>query len=181
VQLPRATRLVILCRERPEFYLEQAKQVLDRLGLTLNAKKTRVLNVNAESFDFLGHRFTVNPSRRTGKRSTFYYLTPKAMNSVKQKIREAARTGQHWNLPELVKEKINPILRGWGNYFKLGNSRKHFLSIAKYTTYVLTIMLRKKHKKRSKGRRDHPPSWFYDYQGLFKLYSLKNGTQDHTV
>jgi RNA-directed DNA polymerase len=36
----------------------------------------------------------------------------------------------------------------------------------------LCIMLRKKHKKRSKGWRDHPPSWFYDYQGLFKLYSL---------
>ena len=48
----------------------------------------------------------------------------------------------------------------------------HFKSIANYTTYTLCIMLRKKHKKRSKGWRDHPPSWFYDYHGLFKLYSL---------
>jgi len=40
---------------------------------------------------------------------------------------------------------------------------------------TLCIMLRKKHKKRSKGWRDHPPSWFYSYQGLFKLYSLKSG------
>ncbi len=94
------------------------------------------------------------------------------MKSVKQKIREVVRTGQHWNLPELVKERINPILRGWGNYFKTANSRKHFLSIANYTTWALCIMLRKKHKKRSKGWRDHPPSWFYNYQGLFKLYSL---------
>ena len=39
-----ADDFVILCKERPEFYLEQAKQVLDRLGLMLNAKKTRVLN-----------------------------------------------------------------------------------------------------------------------------------------
>ena len=62
----------------------------------------------------------------------------------------------------------------WGNYFKTGNSRKHFLSIANYTTWTLCIMLRKKHKKRSKGWRDHPPSWFYEYQGLFKLYSLKS-------
>jgi len=169
-----ADDFVILCRERPEFYLEQARQVLDRLGLTLNARKTRVLNVNADSFDFLGHRFTVQPSKRTGKRSTFYYPSPKAMKSVKQKIREAVCTGQHWNLPELVRKRINPILRGWGNYFKAGNSRKHFLTIAYYTTYVLAIMLRKKHKKRSKGWRDHPPSWFYDYQGLFKLYSLKS-------
>lgn len=167
-----ADDFVILCKEHPEFYLEQARQVLDRLGLTLNARKTRVLNVNAEPFDFLGHRFTVRPSKRTGKRNTFYFPAPKAMKSVKRKIREAVHTGQHWNLPKLVKERINPILRGWGNYFKLGNSRKHLVTIAKYTTYVLTIMLRKKHKKRSKGWRDHPPSWFYDYQGLFKLYSL---------
>lgn len=167
-----ADDFVILCEERPEFYLEQARQVLDRLGLMLNARKTRVLNANAEPFDFLGHRFTVLPSKRTEKRTTYYFPTPKAMKSVKQKIREAVRTGQHWNLPELVQERINPILRGWGNYFRSGNSRKHFVTIAKYTTYVLTIMLRKKHKKRSKGWRDHPPSWFYDYQGLFKLYSL---------
>ena len=169
-----ADDFVILCRERPEFYLEQARQVLDRLGLTLNARKTRVLNVNAEPFDFLGHRFTVRPSNQTGKRTTYYFPSPKAMKSVKQKIREAVRTGQHWNLPQLVRERINPLLRGWGNYFKSANSRKSFVTIAKYTTYVLTIMLRKKHKKRSKGWRDHPPSWFYEYQGLFKLYSLKS-------
>jgi len=146
-----ADDFVILCRERPEFYLEQVKQVLDRLGLTLNAKKTRVLNVNAETLDFLGHRFTVRPSNRTGKRSTFFYPSPKAMNSVKKKIREVVRTGQHWNLPELVKEKINPILRGWGNYFKTGNSRKHFLSIANYTTWTLCIMLGRSTRS---GRKD---------------------------
>jgi RNA-directed DNA polymerase len=167
-----ADDFVILCKERPEFYLEQAKLVLDRLGLTLNAKKTRILNAREETFDFLGHRFAVQPSKVTGKLKTYYYPSPKAMKSVKKKIREHVRTGQHWDLPVLVKEKINPLLRGWGNYFKTGNSRKHFQSIANYTTWTLCIMLRKKHKKRSKGWKDHPPSWFYDYQGLFKLHSL---------
>lgn len=173
-----ADDFVILCKERPDFYLEQARQVLDRLGLTLNAKKTRVLNVEAEPFDFLGHRFTVRPSKKTGKQNTFYHPSPKAMNSIKKKVREIVQTGQHWELPLLIKERINPLLRGWGNYFKMGNSRKHFVSIANYTTYILCIMLRKKHKKRSKGWRDHPPSWFYDYHGLFKLYSLSIANSD---
>jgi group II intron reverse transcriptase/maturase len=173
-----ADDFVILCKERPDFYLEQAGQVLDRLGLTLNAKKTRILNATQEPFDFLGHRFTVLPSKRTGKLNTFYYPSPKAMNSIKKKVREIALTGQHWELPLLIKERINPLLRGWGNYFKMGNSRKHFMSIANYTTYTLGIMLRKKHKKRSKGWRDHPPSWFYDYHGLFKLYSLSIANSD---
>ena len=103
---------------------------------------------------------------------TYYYPSPKAMKAVKSKIRDAVRAGQHLDLPILIREKVNPILRGWGNYFKAGNSRMHFLSIANYTIYTLCIMLRKKHKKRSKGWRDHPPSWFYDYHGLFKLNSL---------
>ena len=43
--------------------------------------------------------------------------------------------GSIWSLPGLMKDQVNPILRGWGNYFKTGNSRKHFLSIANYTSY----------------------------------------------
>ena len=95
-----------------------------------------------------------------------------AMKSVKKKIKEVESSSQHWDLPELIGKRVNPILRGWGNYFKTGNSRKHFLSVANYTVWTLCIMLRKKHKKRGKGWRDHPPSWFYDYHGLLKLYSL---------
>ena len=67
------------------------------------------------------------PSKRSGELKTFYYPTPKAMKSVKMKIREVVRTGQHWDLPDLIQEKVNPILRGWGNYFKTGNSRTALL------------------------------------------------------
>jgi RNA-directed DNA polymerase len=167
-----ADDFVILCRQRPEVYLAAAKAVLDRLGLALNEQKTRVVDVRRESFDFLGHRFVVQPSKRSGAIRPYYYPAPKAMNAVKKKIREAVRGGQHRNLPDLLRERVNPVLRGWGNYFKTGNSRMHFLRIANYTTWTLCIMLRKKYKKRSKGWRDHPPSWFYNYHGLFKLYGL---------
>lgn len=167
-----ADDFVILCNRQPEYYLEQAKKVLDRLGLKLNEQKTRIVDIKEESFDFLGHRFAVQSSKRSGELKTFYYPAPKAMKSVKKKIHEVVRKGQHWDLPNLIKEKVNPILRGWGNYFKTGNSRKHFLSIANYATWTLCIMLRKKHKKRGKGWRDHPPSWFYDYQGLYNLNKL---------
>lgn len=164
-----ADDFVILCKRNPEYYLEQAKTVLDRLGLTLNAEKTKVVNAKEDTFDFLGHRFAVQRSKRSGKWKTFYYPTPNAMSSVKAKIREIARTGQHWDLPVLIRERMNPLLRGWGGYFKTGNSRMHFRAIDNYAVWVLCIMLRKKHKKRTKGWRDHPPSWFYDYHKLFKL------------
>jgi RNA-directed DNA polymerase len=178
VRFPSATHLVILCRARPEVYLAAAKAVLDRLGLALNEQKTRVVDVRRESFDFLGNRFVVQPSKRTGAIRPYYYPAPKAMKAVKQKIREAVRRGQHRSLPDLIRERINPVLRGWGNYFKTGNSRRHFMRIANYTTWTLCIMLRKKYQKRSKGWRDHPPSWFYNYHGLFKLYGLLTRAPD---
>ena len=69
---------------------------------------------------------------------------------------------------------LTPIVRGWSNYFKIGNSREHFKRIDRYITMTLCIMLRKKHKKRAKGWRDHPPSWFYQNHGLFKLANQVN-------
>jgi Group II intron, maturase-specific domain len=135
VRFPRATHLVILCKARPEVYLAAAKAVLDRLGLALNEQKTRVVDARREAFDFLGHRFVVQPSKRTGAIRPYYYPAPKAMNAVKKKIREAVRGGQHRNLVDLIRERINPLLRGWGNYFKTGNSRMHFLRIANSPSY----------------------------------------------
>ena len=159
-----ADDFVILCTKRSEFYLAQAKKVLDRLGLSLN-KKTRIMSFREETFDFLGHRFAAQPSKVMGSWKLTTIHAPMAMKSVKKKIKELESSSQDWDLPELIGKRVNPILRGWGNYFKTGNSRKHFLSVANYTVWTLCIMLRKKHKKRGKGWRDHPPSWFYDYNG----------------
>ncbi|HAL85917.1 MAG TPA: group II intron reverse transcriptase/maturase [Deferribacteraceae bacterium] len=167
-----ADDFVILCGNNPEKYLDEAKKVLDRLGLKLNEQKTRIVNAKEEEFDFLGHRFAVQKSKRSGKLKTYYYPAPKAMKSVKKKIRELVRKSQHKSLPDFIKFELNPILRGWGNYFKTGNSRNHFKSIDNYAVWTLCIMLRKKHKKRSKGWRDHPPSWFYNYHGLFHLNEM---------
>ncbi|WP_252120234.1 reverse transcriptase domain-containing protein [Erwinia tracheiphila] len=146
-----ADDFVILCRKQPKFYLAQAQRVLGRLGLTLNAEKTKVVNATKSPFEFLGHRFAVQSSKKDGKLKTYYYPSPKSMKTVKRKIREVTHKGQHWDLPVLIRMKINPILRGWGNYFRMCNSRMHFRSIANYTTWALCTMLRKKHKKRAKG------------------------------
>ena len=122
--------------ERPEFYLEQAKQVLDRLGLTLNAKKTRILNADEEPFDFLGHRFAVRPSKRTGKLKHVLLSVSQGDEVRQEEDSRGCPRRAALESARVVKEKINPLLRGWGNYFKMGNSRKHFVSIANYTTYI---------------------------------------------
>lgn len=101
------------------------------------------------------------------------------MKSIKSRVKEVIRYGQPLDLPEVV-ERLNPILRGWGNYFKTGNSKKHFKSIDNYVAYNLTIMLRKKYKKSGKGWREHPPSWYYNYFGLICLRKLTTQVDDDT-
>lgn len=164
-----ADDFVIVCKRDPNKYLGEAKRVLDRLGLTLNEDKTRVVDVTQERFDFLGHTFAVQPSKRNGELKSFYYPSGKAMKSVKKRLREVISKGQHVALPKLIGERVNPILRGWAGYFKTGNARNHFKSIDNYTIWTLCIMLRKKYKKSGKGWRDHPPSWFHEYHDLFSM------------
>jgi len=164
-----ADDFVVLCSRSPDKYLKEVNNVIGNLKLELNVDKTKVIDTRHESFDFLGFHFVRQASKRTGKLKTYYYPTNQAMKTVKEKVRETVRTRQHWLLPELIEKKLNPIIRGWANYFKGGNSREHFKRIDRYITMTLCIMLRKKHKKRAKGWRDHPPSWFYNNHGLYKL------------
>ena len=170
VQLVRyADDFVILCSHSPKKYLHEVKLILNKLGLKLNEDKTKIVKLTHGTLDFLGHRFVKQQSKKSGKVSCFYYPTPIAMKSIRKKIGEVVRKSQHMPLPVLIQSKLNPILRGWSNYFKTGNSRKHFQAIDSYTRLVLCIMLRKKYKKSGKGWREHPPTWFHDYHRLYYL------------
>jgi len=162
-----ADDFVILCHHEPSKYMELAKRRLSQLGLVINEDKTRIIHAS-KGFDFLGFTLRKGKSHKTGKLNTYYYPSKKSMKNIKRKVKEVIQHGQHLDMNELV-EKLNPMLRGWGNYFKAGNSKAHFKSIDQYVVYNLTIMLRKKHKKAGKGWREHPPSWYYEYFGLICL------------
>jgi RNA-directed DNA polymerase len=162
-----ADDFVILCRKDPEKYLSIAKQRLDRLGLTLNSEKTKIKHAS-EGFDFLGHTFKVACSSATGKTKCFFYPSPKAVASVKRAVKLIIQPQQHCSMSDIVAQ-LNPVLRGWGNYFKTSYARDTFIKVDEYVVVKLCLMLRKKHKKRHKGWRDHPPSWFYNCHKLFNL------------
>ncbi|EHZ9210234.1 group II intron reverse transcriptase/maturase [Enterococcus faecalis] len=161
---------VIICHHEPEKYDSYARRRLNQLDLVINEDKTRVVNAS-EGFDFLGYTIRKLKSKKTGKYKMYYYPSNKSMRTIKGKVKEVIRHGQHYNLPDVV-ERLNPILRGWGNYFKSGNSKERFKQIDSYVIYNLTIMLRKKHQKAGKGWREHPPSWYYDNHRLVSLRKM---------
>jgi len=144
-----ADDLVVLCatREQAEEARELVAAVLDVLGLRLNPEKTRIAQLakGAEGLDFLGFHHRMQKSWKTG----YWYLqkwpSPRAMASVRGKIRD--RTDRRYaRLPlEYAVENVNHVVRGWGNYFRYGNSAAKFSAIDSYVNERLAILASAQH------------------------------------
>jgi RNA-directed DNA polymerase len=160
-----ADDMVILCRRDAERYYGEFKQEIERLGLKLNETKTRVVDAR-EGFDFLGMRFAYKRSRR-GKMNCYKWPTPKAVSRVKEKVRRAIGGRGNWNLAEAIK-RVNPILRGWGNYYRYGNSFEQFEKVDRYMRWRLRWRYYVEHRKHRRGMGDFPRD-LYEGSGLYRL------------
>jgi RNA-directed DNA polymerase len=141
---------VILCRTRQQ--AEQARrlvaEILARLGLHLHPDKTRIvcLSGGQQGFDFLGfHHHKVASWRWRGR----YYLqrwpATRAMNSIRAKLREATDRRFVGHCLAWIVANLNRVLRGWGAYFRHGNSARKFADIDSYVHERLAIFASIKH------------------------------------
>lgn len=159
---------VILCRGNPQVWFERMKRIIEGLGLTLNAEKTKVVDA-AEGFNFLGMHFRLKPNRSNPKRQYCYrWPSTKAMQSIRDKIRDAIGYDDIYSLEDKI-NAINPILRGWCQYFRIGNAQRHFKKVDSYVYTKLVNFMRRKHKRRGKGFREFPPS-FFKKAGVYQLH-----------
>jgi RNA-directed DNA polymerase len=142
VRLPSATRLVVMCRTKVECEQaeERVRQILARLGLELHPEKTRRVELEGgkESFDFLGCRLRKRMSgpiwEKEHRRVYFLQREPsdRSMKRIRQRVRERTPRGRcHADLREVIAD-LNPVLRGWGNYFRTGNAAKRFNQLDTY-------------------------------------------------
>ena len=145
-----ADDLVVLCatRERAEQARELVAAVLDMLGLHLHPEKTRIAHLarGAEGFTFLGFEHRMRESwKRPGRWHLQKWPSRRAMASIRGKIR--ARTERRYaRLPlEWAVEDLNRALRGWGNYFRYGNSARKFAHIDCYVNERLAFLASAKH------------------------------------
>ena len=152
-----ADDLVILCatRDRAEQARARVTAVLEPLGLFLHPDKTRIVHLarGAEGFDFLGFH---NHLRRSHRWRNRWYLqqwpSTRAMTSIRGKVR-ALTTHSMTSLPlEAVVHRMNPVLRGWGNYFRHGNSTAQFATIDSYVNQRLAMLASHKHGLRGWNR-----------------------------
>ena len=102
----------------------------------MHPDKTTIVHLarGAEGFDFLGFHHRMHKSKKW-KRRWYLHQWPstRAMKSIRARIRE--RTDRRYagmDLAVLVKMSLNPVLRGWGAYFRVGNSTRKFANIDNY-------------------------------------------------
>lgn len=142
---------VIVCRTRKdaELAFEHLKRIMTKLKLTLNPQKTKVVDMNKESFDFLGFRYQKFGKTKSGRKLPYMMPSKKAMKKVKDAIRViTCRKSAYEDLEQKV-EKLNPLIRGWRNYFQHGNSTKRFKQLDEYVWMKLwrRVYYRRKQKK----------------------------------
>lgn len=142
---------VIVCRTRKdaELAFEHLKRMMTKLKLTLNPQKTKIVDMNKESFDFLGFRYQKFGKTKCGRKLPYMMPSKKAMKKVKDAIRIiTCRKSAYEGLEQKV-EKLNPLIRGWRNYFQHGNSTKRFKQLDEYVWMELwrRVYYRRKQKK----------------------------------
>jgi RNA-directed DNA polymerase len=145
-----ADDLVVLCatREQAEQAREQVAAVLDTLGLRLHPEKTRIAHLarGAEGFDFLGFHHRMRESwKQPGRWYLHKWPSRRAMASIKAKIRQQTDRSRARLPLEWAVENINRSVRGWGSYFRYGNSDRKFSHIDAYVNERLAILASAKH------------------------------------
>jgi len=161
-----ADDFVVVCRtaERADEARKQAATVLAGLGLRLSPEKTRTVELTRgkQGFDFLGfHMRKVESWKWRGKFYLQRWPSARAMSSIRAKIRALTdRRATGLALAATV-DRLNPVLRGWGNYFRGANSARKFMQIDSYLHERLAILATAKHKR--SGRRwatTYNVAWF---------------------
>ncbi|GID28226.1 group II intron reverse transcriptase/maturase [Paractinoplanes brasiliensis] len=172
---------VVLCRTAAQARaaLDAVGEILAGLGLRLHPDKTRIVDLREgrDGFDFLGCHFRARMSGRLWeqKRIKRYYLhrwpSQRAMKRLREKVR--ARTGRdRVGVRDIraVIDVLNPILRGWGNYFRTGNAADKFTQVDDYVVWRLRrLMIKKRGRNLRAGQAERWTEDWFNGLGLYRL------------
>jgi len=145
-----ADDLVILCwtHAEAEAALQTLRQLLAALGLEIAEAKTRIVQLQPEvpGIDFLGfHHRIVQSFRYPGRYFLAQWPSHKAMSTARARIRELTDRRLLLRPVSEVIQTVNRFLRGWGGYFRRGNSTRHFHAMDAYVLERMSRFLSKRH------------------------------------
>jgi RNA-directed DNA polymerase len=164
-----ADDFVVLCRtaEQAQAALKEVRDWVEQNQLKLNADKTHVGDCRqaGQGFEFLGYRF------EAGQR----WVRPKSVKALRERLRMKTKRTCGDSLAKII-EDLNPMVRGWFNYFKHAHSVAQ-LGIDGFVRRRLRAILRKQEKRPGMGKcfDDHLrwPNTYFAAQGLFTIAAAR--------
>ena len=145
-----ADDFVILSRGGAARALDWTRQVMARLGLTLNEAKTCIRKARSESFNFLGYTFGPQRFRKDGR----WYLgaspSKKSVSRIKQAVADLFEENRTAPWSE-VQGRLNRKLKGWSGYFSYGTRLMAYRAVDNYVYEAVCRFLRRRHKIRTRG------------------------------
>jgi group II intron reverse transcriptase/maturase len=177
-----ADDFVILCRTRTqaEQALAKVRATLGLLRLQLHPTKTKLveLGLGKDGFEFLGCHLRIVRSHFKGRNYLFRWPSQRAMKALRSKVHhltERRRWARMKDIREVIRV-LNPLLRGWGSYFRTGNASEKFNQVDRYVHQRLLRLLaqrggdrRWKPGERPFRRADWPHKRFVADHGLYQL------------
>ncbi len=145
------------------------REALAKLDLVLNEAKTRLVDLTRdERFGFVGFTF-----RRVQSLGGVWrpQSTPKLTKrtALLRKLKEIFRRGRSQPVGRVI-ARINPILRGWVNYFRIGHASRCFASVRDWVERKVRRHLMKARGCRGFGWTRWSRAWVSDTLGLFTDY-----------
>jgi RNA-directed DNA polymerase len=162
-----ADDIVIVCRTQSEAEeaLAYVREWMKRADLTLHPEKTRIVDaMQRGGFDFLGYHFERG----------YKWPRQKSINKFRERIRRKTKRADGNSLNEIVAE-INPIIRGWFEYFKHSIDNE-LEKLDGWIRMRLRSILRKRHGGKGRGKGLDHIKWTNSYfaeQGLFSMITAR--------
>ncbi len=148
------------------------RKELTAIQVEVNEEKTRIVDLTkGESFDFLGFRWQ-RVVGNSGKGKPLYTPLPKKRKELTEKVTEICRELRSQPVVRLI-ERLNPVLRGWVHYFRVGNSSNCFSYIRYWVNLKVRRHLMRARKRKGFGWNRWSNEWFHGVLGLFGDYRLK--------
>ena len=169
--------VILIDAERRSDWLVKAvnrrlREEFVKLGVTINEDKSRMVDLKkGESFTFLGFEYRRILSLRR-KWRPYYAPKLKKRTALFEKLREIFRQHVSWPV-EIVIAKINPILRGWVNYFRVGHSSSCFSMVKRWVEKKVRQHLMRARGRKGFGWKRWSSEWLYGRLGLFNDYQLR--------
>ena len=146
-----ADDFVVFCesKEDTEAARRDVKDWLARRGLRLSEAKTRTVHLT-EGFDFLGFNIRHYRAPKTARSGYKLLIKPskESVRKLKERLREEWMKLKGCNTIALLK-KLNPILRGWANYFRIGVSKETFGALDRWMFQRCVRYVKFSHPKKS--------------------------------